>query len=297
MADILLTDLTNGSLDVNNEWTGTGVFDKLIAAVNKNIEGQYNLGRIKGADYANVYLGSIQSVIAQSMQYVLQEKLQEAQIEQVKINGMAVKAATLDDHGIEITAEDELVRVTNPDSKHTNTIALLQAQVAAELYKEALAKAQVESEEMAVIVKKGQVVQELNGVYDNTTDTWSFSTAAVGGTDAEPTVNMYKMAGGAKVTNPFLMKLYREYQETKIAESTAAGYKADGAYKAYKSLQELFFSLANLGVEANDSAATDMNSSTAANPYARILQSMQTLLNLHMEEWYGDAAPNIQLTA
>jgi hypothetical protein len=81
MADILITDLTDGSLDINNDWSGTGVFDKLIEAVNKNIEGQYNKGRISGSDYANVYLGSMQSVLAQSMEFLLREKLVEAQIQ------------------------------------------------------------------------------------------------------------------------------------------------------------------------------------------------------------------------
>jgi len=76
---ISLTDLTNGTLTSTNEWSGTGIFDKLIEAVNKNIEGQYNLGRIGGPDYANVYLGSMQSVIAESVQYILQEKQVEAQ--------------------------------------------------------------------------------------------------------------------------------------------------------------------------------------------------------------------------
>lgn len=80
-ADIILDDLTNGALDTENNWNGTGVFDKLIMAVNSNIEGQYNKGRINGADYANVYLGSMQSVIAQSMQFLLQEQLVEAQID------------------------------------------------------------------------------------------------------------------------------------------------------------------------------------------------------------------------
>jgi hypothetical protein len=81
MADIVITDLTDGSLDINNDWAGTGVFDKLIEAVNKNIEGQYNKGRISGSDYANVYLGSMQSVLAQSMEFLLREKLVEAQIQ------------------------------------------------------------------------------------------------------------------------------------------------------------------------------------------------------------------------
>ena len=49
MTDIVVEDITNGTA-VGNVWTGTGVFDKLLAAVNKNIELQYTLGRIKGMD-------------------------------------------------------------------------------------------------------------------------------------------------------------------------------------------------------------------------------------------------------
>lgn len=77
---VTLEELTNGSL-TNNEWTGTGVFDVLIAATNKNIEGQFNLGRITGADYAKVYLGSMQAVLAQSVQFLLQRKPTEAQLD------------------------------------------------------------------------------------------------------------------------------------------------------------------------------------------------------------------------
>lgn len=71
--DITIDGLTKGSL-VANEWTGTGVFDILMNAVNKNIEGEYNKGRLKGADYATVYLGSIQAVLAQSVQFLMNEE-------------------------------------------------------------------------------------------------------------------------------------------------------------------------------------------------------------------------------
>ena len=97
--DIQITDLTDGVLSPTDEWVGSGIFDKLIAAVNSNIEGQFNKGRIKGADYANVYLGSIQSVLQQSLQYVLQEKQTEAQVdltivqkEEMVLNGASERA-------------------------------------------------------------------------------------------------------------------------------------------------------------------------------------------------------------
>lgn len=83
MTQIELTDLTNG-LIVNQEWQGTGVFDTLMAAVSKNIEVQYNKGRITGANYADVYLGSMQAVLQQSVEFLLRKDLTEAQIDIAK---------------------------------------------------------------------------------------------------------------------------------------------------------------------------------------------------------------------
>lgn len=86
-----LTDLTNGTL-VDNTWVGAGVFDKLMAAVSSNIDGQYNLGRIKGTDYANVYLGGIQSVLAQSVTFLLQQGAAGAIIDKAKAEAETAKA-------------------------------------------------------------------------------------------------------------------------------------------------------------------------------------------------------------
>lgn len=60
--------------------THTGVFDKLMEAVDFHINKQYTANRITGNDYANVYLGSLQSALQQSVQYALQEPLLEQQV-------------------------------------------------------------------------------------------------------------------------------------------------------------------------------------------------------------------------
>lgn len=155
--NIAITDLTSGSLGSDNEWSGTGVFDKLIEAVNKNIEGQYNLGRINGSDYANVYLGSMQSVIAQSMQYLLQEKQVEAQIDKLKeetayqkLEQQALYAKIRDEHETEISTSDDPVQVTDPKTMHYSVIN--KAKSDAETAKEniALTKSQVEVSELSM---------------------------------------------------------------------------------------------------------------------------------------------------
>lgn len=81
--EIEVSDLTNGNV-VNQEWVGTGVFDTLIAAVNKNIEVQYQKGRITGTDYANVYLGALQSTLQNSIEFLLRKELTEAQTDEAR---------------------------------------------------------------------------------------------------------------------------------------------------------------------------------------------------------------------
>ena len=79
-ADILLSDLTNATSVTDGISNGTGALDKLMNTINLYIDDQYNRGRIKGTDYANVLLNSIQSVLSASLQFTLNEKVNEAQI-------------------------------------------------------------------------------------------------------------------------------------------------------------------------------------------------------------------------
>ena len=84
MVDIQITDVTTGAIN------GTGVFDKLMASIKVQIQEEYDAGRIKGSDYATVYLGALQSVLSQSMEFVLRERLVEAQIDDV-VKGIEIK--------------------------------------------------------------------------------------------------------------------------------------------------------------------------------------------------------------
>lgn len=77
MTDIVITDITTGIID------GTGIFDKLMASVKAHIYDEYDNGRIKGPEYSQVYLGAIQAVLAQSVQFALQEKQTEAQVDMI----------------------------------------------------------------------------------------------------------------------------------------------------------------------------------------------------------------------
>ena len=81
--DVYIEDLTYGRIGVDADgadvWLGTGVFDRIMGAVNGNIKVQYDNGRLKDADYAQVYLGGLQASINSAIQFLLQEKTAEAQ--------------------------------------------------------------------------------------------------------------------------------------------------------------------------------------------------------------------------
>ena len=89
-----INDFSNGSIDASNpqdpKWNGTGVFDIIMKAANENIKIQNQTSRITGAEYAEVYLGTMQSAISEAMKFLLNkpgiEKGLEAQDVSIAIN-------------------------------------------------------------------------------------------------------------------------------------------------------------------------------------------------------------------
>lgn len=64
------------------EVTGSGVFDVLMRATKGHLEQEFKLGRIKGAEYSTVYLGSLEAVLQTALQFLLEKDKQalEAQL-------------------------------------------------------------------------------------------------------------------------------------------------------------------------------------------------------------------------
>lgn len=52
---------------------GSGVFDVLMKATKAHLEQEFTQGRIKGAEYATVYLGSLEAVMSNALQFLLQK--------------------------------------------------------------------------------------------------------------------------------------------------------------------------------------------------------------------------------
>lgn len=68
MADITINDLTLTTLE------GTGIFDVLMRATKTHLEAEFNKNRIKGPEYSTVYLGSLESVMRTSLEFLLQRQ-------------------------------------------------------------------------------------------------------------------------------------------------------------------------------------------------------------------------------
>jgi len=64
---------------VSNGSVANGVFDDLMDAVEARLETQYTKNRITGTDYANVYLGSMQTAVSQAVIYLLGEQKSNAE--------------------------------------------------------------------------------------------------------------------------------------------------------------------------------------------------------------------------
>lgn len=72
---IAITELTNGVLSGDRKsWAGTGVFDVLINAVSGTLATQFELGYLKGTDYAAVYTQAITACIQQSVMFLVQQR-------------------------------------------------------------------------------------------------------------------------------------------------------------------------------------------------------------------------------
>ena len=89
-----INDFSNGSIDNSNpqdpKWNGTGVFDIIMKAANENIKIQNQTSRITGAEYAEVYLGTMQSAISEAMKFLLNKDkiIKDLELNQIQIDAI-----------------------------------------------------------------------------------------------------------------------------------------------------------------------------------------------------------------
>ena len=101
---INITDFSNGQIDSTNpqepKWEGTGIFDVIIKAANENIKIQNQTSRITGAEYAEVYLGTMQTAISEAMRFLLNrdQSTKDLEVKQANIDLLNRQREGFDDN-------------------------------------------------------------------------------------------------------------------------------------------------------------------------------------------------------
>ena len=99
-----INDFSNGSIDNSNpqdpKWEGTGVFDIIMKAANENIKIQNQASRITGAEYAEVYLGTMQTAISEAMRFLLNkdQSTKDLEVKQANIDLLNRQKEGFDDN-------------------------------------------------------------------------------------------------------------------------------------------------------------------------------------------------------
>ena len=99
-----INDFSNGSIDNSNpqdpKWEGTGVFDIIMKAANENIKIQNQVSRITGAEYAEVYLGTMQTAISEAMRFMLNkdQSTKDLEVKQANIDLLNRQREGFDDN-------------------------------------------------------------------------------------------------------------------------------------------------------------------------------------------------------
>jgi hypothetical protein len=122
MTAIAVTDLTQATLE------GSGVFDVLMRANKAHLEAEFAKGRIKGAEYATVYLGSLTQVMQTALGFLLaKEKTDlEAQLIQKQIQLAQVEIDKANATLLQIEAQTALINQQKLNAITENTVLVAQ---------------------------------------------------------------------------------------------------------------------------------------------------------------------------
>lgn len=88
---------------------GTAVFDTLMAAVRTNIDEEFKAGRIKGAEFSQVYLAALETTMRTAMEFLLQRQrnLLESQLLEQQVLKTQVEVQVLEQQ--KLNAEQEFL--------------------------------------------------------------------------------------------------------------------------------------------------------------------------------------------
>jgi hypothetical protein len=240
MADIELSNLT----DSTNADNGTGVFDKLIQSVEHHIESQYKAGRITGNDYSSVYLGSMQSVLSESVKFLLSEQQVEKEVD--LLSEQIISEQKKNEAGGLIDLEKK---------KNQEQIDLIIAQTASQYEgidasrKDTNRKNLLNSKQVIKIGKESELLTTqnsellLNGVVERALKDAQRIATASGGIDNTNKVNADVAYTNAREVEQIAATVRMDLESAKkvlLIEAQTLGFKVDGKQKLLKQMFEGF---------------------------------------------------------
>ena len=97
MTTLTIAELTQATL------AGTGAFDVLMRANKVHLEEEFKAGRIRGPEYATVYLGSLEAVMRTALEFLAQSR-QSTLIDQ-QVTNLQAQALNIPKEGLVLTAQ------------------------------------------------------------------------------------------------------------------------------------------------------------------------------------------------
>ena len=129
MIDITVDDITNASISDNGVVSGTGIFDKLMQTSILHIEDQLDKNHLTQGEAGQVYSAMVQNAMQQAVQFVLQEKVVEADIA-LKEKQLEISAKELEIKAAQLAfTERQTVQVEKQTSNLENQDLLTLAQI------------------------------------------------------------------------------------------------------------------------------------------------------------------------
>jgi hypothetical protein len=206
-----MTAITNADLTTKSV-TGTGVFDVLMQASAAHLESEFGKNRIKGTEYAEVYLGTMTQVLQTATQFLLSKQKAEleaqllekqiALVEQQRLNAVTENTVLVAQE-CKLRAEFDLTMATI--LKVNQETALLSQKAATE-------RAQIQNlgvdEDSVLGRQKALYVAQTNGFTRDAEqkaakvmiDTWNVRRTTDEGTVADGTNMLNDVAVGRAVT-------------------------------------------------------------------------------------------------
>lgn len=123
MTPLTINDLTQTTLE------GNGVFDVLMRANKAHLEAEYSKSRIRGPEYATVYLQSLQTVMQTALQFLLQKErsVLEAQLLEQQI--LVAQQEVLKAQAEVQLVQAQIAKLEREDALTAQQIINLQAEV------------------------------------------------------------------------------------------------------------------------------------------------------------------------